>query len=241
MIKIVSLNIEFNKHFSTVIPFIKKENPDVLLAQEVLEEDLQSLSESFGMQYQYSPMAIIKFEESEKVIGIAIFTKHPILENEVAYYYGDPKNLPISDRTDPDKNARPIIIVTIEKDGTKYCLANTHFTWSPGGESNTQQKQNLDDMLKILSKFSDFVLCGDFNAPRGREIFDKLTELYIDNIPKNITTTIDKNLHKAGDLQLVVDGLFTTKGYKVENVRVVDGISDHMAIVAIVNSEFTKY
>lgn len=30
----------------------------------------------------------------------------------------------------------------------------------------------------------------------------------------------------------MVDGLFTTSDYKASNVRLVDGVSDHMAIVA---------
>ena len=33
----------------------------------------------------------------------------------------------------------------------------------------------------------------------------------------------------------MVDGLFTTPAYKASDVKLVDGISDHMAIVAKIN------
>jgi hypothetical protein len=74
-------------------------------------------------------------------------------------------------------------------------------------------------------------MCGDFNAPRGRLIFDRIATKYKDNIPPYVTTTIDKNIHHAGDLQLVVDGLFSTSKYEVRSVQVLDGLSDHCAII----------
>ena len=55
-----------------------------------------------------------------------------------------------------------------------------------------------------------------------------------DNIPPPVTTSIDGPLHRAGDLGLMVDGMFTTQGYEAREVRVVDGVSDHCALVATV-------
>ena len=86
-------------------------------------------------------------------------------------------------------------------------------------------------MLSLLN-LSDVVFCGDFNAPRGRETWLIIASKLKDNIPQDITTTIDGHLHRAGDLQIVVDGLFTSKNYKASDVRVISGISDHCAIVA---------
>jgi hypothetical protein len=48
-------------------------------------------------------------------------------------------------------------------------------------------------------------------------------------------TSIDADLHRDGDKvrkPLMVDGLFTSPIYKCSNVRLQNGVSDHMAIVA---------
>ena len=64
------------------------------------------------------------------------------------------------------------------------------------------------------------------------EAFDRIARKYKDNIPKKYKTSLDQNLHRVKGLQYMVDGLFTTPGYKASNVKLVDGVSDHVAIVA---------
>jgi hypothetical protein len=39
-------------------------------------------------------------------------------------------------------------------------------------------------------------------------------------------------LHRVKGIMFMVDGLFTTSKYNATNVKLVDGVSDHMAIVA---------
>ena len=97
--------------------------------------------------------------------------------------------------------------------------------------------QDLKVLFELLENIPEFILCGDFNAPRGTAIFDSIAEKYKDNIPQDISTTIDKNLHKAGDLQLVVDGLFTTPEYKVDSIKILDKLSDHCAILATIYND----
>ena len=81
-------------------------------------------------------------------------------------------------------------------------------------------------------------MCGDFNAPRGGEIFSALATRWHDNIPGTYHTSLDLSLHKAGKVDgerlatLMVDGLFTTPGYRTSRVELVPGVSDHCAIVA---------
>ena len=87
-------------------------------------------------------------------------------------------------------------------------------------------------MLRLFEQKKEIVFCGDFNAPRGGEVFSTLATVFTDNIPSSVTTTMDNALHRVGDKlrPLVVDGLFT-RGYKASNVRVVCGVSDHCAVV----------
>ena len=231
-IKIISLNIEFNKHHSRIFPFFFNENPDVILMQEVLEEDLPLFKKNLQMDFIFTPLAKLKLSGSIKPLGIAIFSKYKIIKSEIVYYRGEENAIPVIDQSEPEKMIRAILVTSLEKDSEEFCFINTHFTWADGGVPTQVQEDDLEKMLKLLENYENFILAGDFNAPRGMAIFDKLASIYKDNIPQNIKTTIDKNIHRAGDLGIVVDGLFTTNGYLAENVRVVDGMSDHCAVVA---------
>ena len=81
------------------------------------------------------------------------------------------------------------------------------------------------------------MFCGDFNAPRGGEVFDQLASHYSDCVPPEITTTIDQELHRAKGLQYVVDSIFSTDQYRLEDVRVQSGVSDHCALIGRVCME----
>jgi hypothetical protein len=63
-----------------------------------------------------------------------------------------------------------------------------------------------------------------------------LADKYSDQIPVDIKTTLDASIHRSGSKpdfpEFVVDGLFTAGKYKVSDVRVVSGVSDHCALIA---------
>ena len=49
---------------------------------------------------------------------------------------------------------------------------------------------------------------------------------------QDVKTTIDNQLHRSDDeIMVVVDGFFSQPEYEVDQVRVVPGVSDHMAII----------
>jgi endonuclease/exonuclease/phosphatase family metal-dependent hydrolase len=123
-----------------------------------------------------------------------------------------------------------------------YTIATTHFTWSPKGEANDDQRRDQAALFAILDSLGEFAFAGDFNAPRGKETFSKFAERYQDNIPPHYETSIDVTLHKTRNNPVenarvgkyMVDGLFTTPQYQASNVRLEFGISDHAAIIATI-------
>ena len=125
----------------------------------------------------------------------------------------------------------------ISADGQIFSISTTHFTWTPDGDANEYQRKDLENLMKILDGYKSFVLAGDFNAPRGREIFSAIAAKYKDNIPLEYVSSIDSNLHRAPGLKLMVDGLFSTPDYKVEDAELVCGVSDHCAIVAKISKK----
>jgi exonuclease III len=233
--KLISLNIEGARHRDRVNEFLEKENPDVICLQEVFVSDLHIFAKALRMYEVFAPMICagrVEWEEAPfEVFGIGILSRTPTREVCTTYYQGSEE---IAQRSvyhgDPDSYSRCTLFVTVEG----VVIGTTHFTWSPNGEANAIQKVHLAAMLKILENKKDFVLCGDFNAPRGGEIFATLAQRYKDNIPAYYTTSIDKYLHRAGDLQLVVDGIFSTPDYSIHDVILRDGVSDHQAVVCTI-------
>ena len=64
------------------------------------------------------------------------------------------------------------------------------------------------------------------------EIFGRLAAQWTDHIPPTYATSLDPALHRAGPLQLMVDGIFATADYGVSEVVLHQGVSDHCAITA---------
>lgn len=233
-LKLVCLNVEIDRHLDRVLPFLEREEPDVVLLQEVLEKDLPLLEQTLNTKSIFTPVAQFQWRGCHQVEGLTILSRLPIVKHYVEYYKGSGDSIPTIELGPEagNKLARALSVVHVVNEDKTYCLATTHFTWTPDGQTSEEQTRDLDILLNLLSAFPDIVLCGDFNAPRGNSIFRKLASRFKDNIPPHITTTIDKNWHRAGDLQLVVDGLFSTPHYMISEVKLVDDVSDHIAIVA---------
>lgn len=233
-LRMISLNIEVDRHFDLIFPFFEKQTikPDIILLQEVLDKDIQQLEQVLGMKSVFAPITFWSRGQGVYKLGMATFSSLPMLKVHPIYYNGDPDNLPTLMPGRAELNARALLVTEILNQDESYCFINTHFTWTPDGNESELQRSHLRVMLSSLQQMEGFVLCGDFNAPRGKPIFDTLAAHYKDNIPAHITSTIDKNLHKAGDLNLMVDGLFTTPEYRVDSIEIIDGLSDHCAVLA---------
>ncbi len=120
--------------------------------------------------------------------------------------------------------------------GRTYRIGVTHFTWSTNGDITDEQRADFARLKRVLSEFPDYLLCGDFNAPRGREMFAIFQdELGLeDHLPPHVRSTLDPVLHRVGHLQLAVDTIFATPEYRVTGVEVLEGVSDHKALLATV-------
>jgi len=234
-LNIFSLNIELDRHFDRIIPFLKEQQPEVILMQEVLSKDLPYLENALGMNGIFTPMSLYPSGPSQNQLGLCTFSRLPVIKKENHYYKGNRNNPHWLEYKGPLEMPRAIQMTEISKMDQTFSFINTHFTWTPDGKPSQQQHQDLEALFKSLDQFQEFILCGDFNAPRGSIIFDTLANKYKDNIPPNINTTIDKRWHKAGDLNLVVDGLFTTPKYQVKTIAIIDNLSDHCGILANVS------
>lgn len=239
-LKLISLNIEGHKHLEArILPFLLREKADVLSFQEVFAVDVPRIESILGMRGRFVPVATIDHvnphvSDPLGLWGVAQFTRCEVKnwQDEYYYRYGDAEIPQFLDNGNPNAMHRALMWGDFYKQNETYTIATTHFTWSTKGETSELQRETYQSLERILDRIPEIILSGDFNAPRGREIFQKLATRYTDNIPPEITTSIDGALHKAGPLELMVDGLFTTHRYHVESFRMVDRLSDHQALVA---------
>jgi endonuclease/exonuclease/phosphatase family metal-dependent hydrolase len=244
MLKLISLNIEGCRHHERIVPFFEREQPDILALQEVVPEDVPWIGETLGLQYhEFLPNCLVEGDhiaghrDGKEVseIGIAVLSRFP-MEAQREYYYTPPGGLlsGIQDDTNMRETvARGLIRADVSAGGATLTIVNTHFTWTHDGNPDEHQYEDFQNLSKLLVGAPPHILVGDLNAPRSRGVWEKFSALYHhDNIPMDITSTIDPELHRAKGLELVIDALFSHDAYSVKNVGIVTGVSDHRSIVA---------
>lgn len=255
-VKICSLNVEGDKHLDLVLNFLQVEHPDVACLQELYQADVAVIERATGMQGHFLPLVRMEQENNYGFnprgsfgLGIFISPDAKFVGNPLSsYYFGNPANLPVFDL--PNSLCRALFCVQIVKQSQKYSICTTHFTWSPAGQADEHQRRDLAGLVLAIGQLrqqlearsageggasSDgqgLLLCGDFNAPRGGEIYQGLLAAgFADWLPSEVETTLDPNLHRVPGLKLVVDYMLTTGPIRVDDMQVVGGVSDHQALV----------
>lgn len=246
--KLISLNIEGHRHLhQRVISFLVEQQPDVVCLQEVFGVDFPHLKHALQMDGLFVPMSMVEetsMHQSHALgeMGVAILSNDPEAQFDQVYYVTKKEHLrnglPIFFfNGDPNSINRAVVWVTLpgKSNEKPITVATTHFTWSVKGSYTPEQETDLRAMLEVTKQLPPHILCGDFNSPRipsEKNVFSQLAELYTDNIPPEYTTSLDEAWHKAGKLELMVDGLFSTPGaFKFYNTHLVSGVSDHKAVV----------
>lgn len=244
-IKLISLNIERDLHYDRVFPFLRAEAPDAVCLQEVLDRDVLRFQEELGMSGWYAPIALAdRGRHTEALalsgvyVGTALFSRLPAEDNGALYYFGTADKVPSMKDPVPagrHENSTGVFVwARVNLGAVRFTIGTTHFAWTPDGSPSEGQRKNMATLLEELRKFSDIAFCGDFNAPRGGEIWNMLASRYKDNIPVEYETSIDQTLHKVSGIRHVVDGLFTTQEYHCTGTRFQCGVSDHCAIVSTI-------
>lgn len=216
-----------------------------MCGQEVFEGDLERISDDLDMPFRIWLRDTLIGEKKNVpgrggYSGVTLFSRVPFTRSGHEYYH-----VPESGMTEEktaetcyETNANGIVWAGIEANNQEYVFVSTHFTWSMADCPNDAQRASFIALKTLLEKLGPHVLAGDLNAPRGQGMWEEFVSLYgKDNMPKEITTTIDQELHRKKGLQLVVDGIFAQAPYTVSDVRVISGVSDHQAIVATVSQQ----
>jgi exonuclease III len=242
-ITVLSLNIEKNRHYDRVLPFLLQNDFDVICLQEVMEDDWKSLQQktsSYGVYVTSSVYIGDHYKDLYgKKQGVAIFSKHTISNQRSLFYWGDETmfDAPVHDQDQDIQKyyAHPLLVADITlPDESIYTIATTHFPVTHEGAPSYEQTRIMPTFLKTLQELPSCILCGDFNAPRGGLIFSQIASVYRDVVPQEYMTSIDQELHRKKGIQFMVDGMFLTDDYVAKGVHFKNGISDHMALIGTI-------
>jgi endonuclease/exonuclease/phosphatase family metal-dependent hydrolase len=242
MLKLISLNIETNKHYEKILPFFIKENPDVICLQEAPESFSTEL-QKLGFETYFAPMFLLDDLVGEDIseVGLLIASKFPF-EAKANYYHKPAEKIIIHERENLNGTvAAAYIFFNIKTPKGIYNIATTHPLKTENGPENEFQNNHIKSMLSLLSEEPPHIICGDFNIPRGyNSNYIEMTNKYSDNIPGSYCSSLDRNIHRLGKEKIsrpifdiyMVDYIFTQPPYQAENVRLEFGVSDHAGIVA---------
>ncbi len=236
--KLVSLNIEMNRHNRAVLDFLKQK-PDVICLQELLEEDVSLFKKELGLDVIFQACRHERKASGcvGKKIGVAIFAKNITARGSI-FYIGEEQDVLRPFDSEHFEKSEALVWATVQDaHGIAYTFVTAHLPVTTNGESTPLQLEELGRFFAKLDTLGEFVLCGDMNAPRGWETANRLAKKYKDAIPPEYESSLDPNLFRVKGLTRMVDYVFTTPRYTATNVRLVDGLSDHMAVVATIHKD----
>lgn len=256
ILKILQINIENDKHLDKIINLVKEKDPDIVCMQEVVVDSWVYVLENMGYSFCFAPMLVLDGKEE----GVLIFSKYKILKNKVFRYDLNKGNtLPVFNKKDLAliDGVRPwcrflyhfvLLNTSLEINNIVFNVVTTHFPVADHVVPDLpfhmfKDNQNLIDLLCIRNHFDLFIqnlskikkpliFTADLNTPRGSFIYDDLAHLLVDWVPQNLNTTLDSKNHRVKELNLVVDTIMTSQDFDLINFEVIEGVSDHKALLA---------
>ena len=227
-------------HISKVQALLGRESPDVVCLQEAPESFQADLAHR-GYESTFAPMTIRTQQDKQFREGLITATRLPA-DCSIEYYHGSSTTIvPHDYQARLETVAHPLLAATMAHKSQPLRIVNIHMIVTPNGLSTDYQTVGMRRLLELLEPFPPHVLCGDFNMPRGfNELYETVTNRYVDAVPRRYTSSLDKSLHRLGnspDLteplfeSYMVDYIFTQPPYQAHDVRLEFGVSDHAAVI----------
>lgn len=249
----LQLNTNADNFWDNLIPFLTKNNFDVIQLQEVAGKDTiagnlntkidtyEELQKILGDKYE-SEIAIAQRYTSNPSAYLANATFYKkdfkMLKKNVFSIYEGPTLFP-SDAATFEGVGRDLIHLTLEINGKSISFLNTHLAWAKTTKEQSHQTQQGEILLQYLQTIpSPFVFSGDFNIDPEQPLIKKFNSLARNLIDEyHIVNTLNPRKHRAQVLfppGAAVDYIFVTEDLTVKNFTVLENedISDHLGLTA---------
>ncbi|MBI2473675.1 endonuclease/exonuclease/phosphatase family protein [Candidatus Uhrbacteria bacterium] len=241
--KVLCLNLwQGGNLMNEILSFLRKEDPDVLVMQEVYNghdllwerkfRSLDVLREELNYPYEHFAPAFLERTSFGKVEqGNAVLSKFPLLGSKTFFYdvpYGEREDLPPYYKTTP----RNLQHVTLDVHGRMVHVFNTQGVWGEDGEDNDRRLFMGKKIAEAVQPYQDVVLAGDFNVQEKTKTIGMI-EGQLVNVFKDERTTSFNMRHKTnpGYATAVVDFMFVSPNLNVKDKWSYDeDVSDHLAL-----------
>lgn len=245
-VKVINLNLWFGgKLFDSALSFIVKENPDILLLQEVYDgkdssfpknlRTLEILKKELNLKYFYfSPAFLEKLKDGKKVErGNAVFSKFPIKSKNTIFYdipYAEYEEYKLTDYSFIPRNLQHVVIRIEDKN---YNVFNTQGIWGFDGRDSKRRIEMSNTIIKATKDKENVVLAGDFNVNPDTKTVENIEHYFVNVFKDELTTSFNMNRKSnIGYATAVVDMIFISRNLKaVSHYCPNVDISDHLPLV----------
>lgn len=247
-IKVISLNMWWGGHlFSQILEFLKRENADIVMLQEVYNASDSSLKPAYrsmqvlAEELDYEHAAFVKAyteaaEAGKLPHGNAVLSRFPITHNELRL---------MSEVQDPDFEYKdipehwpilpsPLQLVELDTPAGKVTVCNVHGVWDLDGDSYSEKRQHMSQvMLETTRGRNRLILAGDTNAKSTNRAMRELEPQLVSVFGTDLKTTFNmQRKDNPGYATAAVDLMFVSPDVKVISKDVPDvDISDHLPLV----------
>jgi endonuclease/exonuclease/phosphatase family metal-dependent hydrolase len=249
--KIISLNLwQGGLLFDAILTFLEREQPDILLLQEVLQNDNPSLPQRFrslevlqkclpSLRYAHFAPALIDNDDGHRVTsGNAILSRFPITAATVTFY-----GIPFGERTEQNPETfaatpRNLQHVVLQTEDTKLNIFNTQGVWDLDGENASEQRWAMcRTIAEMTASKQHTVFAGDTNLNPTNKTLAPINGQLESVFKHELSTSFNvrrKDLDKfPGYATAVVDLMYISHDMKILEHSCPDiDISDHLPLIA---------
>ncbi len=239
--KLIQLNIWDGRLIMQAIPFLKKEDPDIVNLQEVgagMDVALyfttyQKLKSALNYKYTfYAPWITTTFAGREVSFGQLIMSKYPITYKNLIFTHGQFTRNHAFDKAIFDVRALQHARIKIGKEVINDLSYHGYLVFNNGRMGNSVTEADSKKILRYMKSLDHdekIMLTGDFNLSPRSESLKILSEDYENLILKyKIKTTRNQFAFDS----VPVDNIFVNDRVKVRSFRVPKVlISDHLPLV----------
>lgn len=246
-VKVLCLNLWYGgRLWEPLLAFLRRENPDILCAQEVYDgrdvslppwfqtverfkQDLGFPHVSFAAAYgEVTPHGVIP-------CGNAVFSRLPLTPVHVWFYDTpfNPRRDEEAERPDFTRTPRNLQHVAVETAAGPINVFNTQGIWGFDDRDNPRRLHQSEVILRAVRGKPRTVLAGDFNVGEDtetmRRIGSALTSIFVEEFVSSFNLR-----HKTapGFATSVVDGVFVSSDLRVVSRRAPHAdVSDHIPLV----------
>lgn len=246
-IKAISLNIWQGELLTEAIDFLKGQDADIVMLQEVYDGSDPSWAEKYHslsilkneLGYEYFDFGLA-YEESTDFgripHGNAVFSKFPIVSSGVTLmvasispsfqYWDRPDHWPLL--------PAPLQHVKLETKAGEINVFNMHGVWDLDGDSYSDRRQKMEkSIIEAFKGLPNVILAGDSNAKASNKAMTNLENHLTSVFGQQLKSTFNmRRKDNPGYATAAVDHMFVSSNIQVLSKECPDiDVSDHLPLV----------